>query len=197
MKNKLFQLIVLVGLFILSSCSKNQTNLITSNAIGKVKITMSHGDLEQNFKKENLKDFIDEGSGANMTEIKFPNQKNNLTIIWKDNKKSAIYSISTRQDGSTWKTAQGVHVGSTLSEIEKLNGKGFEIIGYEIDRDLAGTVTSWNEGKLKNMFHIQFKLTKDVGNDYMKLIGDQGIPSSNEVLLNAAPVVSSITIVKK
>lgn len=45
-----------------------------------------------------------------------------------------------------WRTASGIGCGTTLRELEAINGRSFTLLGY--GRDHSGTVTSWQGGKL-------------------------------------------------
>ncbi|QZT36452.1 hypothetical protein K5X82_14485 [Halosquirtibacter xylanolyticus] len=184
-----------IGLF---SCNKKETFIITHNQIGQVTLQTTHEQLVKLYGDKSLKETMDEGTGALGTEVLFKNANNNIHITWQTSKKVKPVIIKTDNKNSEWKTKDGIHIGTTLSEVEKINGASFKIMGYEIDRDLAGTVTDWGKGTLNDAkIGFQFELTKEVGNDYMKLIGDKGISTNNEILKKAEPVVQSIFIVQQ
>jgi hypothetical protein len=50
-------------------------------------------------------------------------------------------------DSSEWKTAEGICLGSTLKEIERLNAYPFKLAGF--DFDYGGTITDCGHGRLK------------------------------------------------
>ena len=45
-----------------------------------------------------------------------------------------------------WRTTNGLGIGTTLNELEKRNGKPFQVWGF--DWDYGGTVSNWQGGKL-------------------------------------------------
>lgn len=51
---------------------------------------------------------------------------------------------------SKFKTKEGVTLGTTLKELEALNGKPFEILGF--GWDYGGFVATWSGGKLAQIF---------------------------------------------
>lgn len=58
-----------------------------------------------------------------------------------------------------WKTPQGVSIGTTLKELEKLNGGPFKLAGFAWDYE--GAIISWEEGKMSRVF--------DRGKTYLRL----------------------------
>ncbi|MDC1106654.1 hypothetical protein OAT16_08095 [Prolixibacteraceae bacterium] len=179
-----------------TSCNKGDQFLITNSQIGQVSLSSSHDQLIASFGKENLKDSRNEGTGMISTEVLFKDPNNNIHIIWKTPKKLKPIILRIDNANSKWTTKDGIHIGTTLEELEEINRGQFKIMGFEIDRQLAGTVTDLEEGALKNSrIGIQFKLTKDVGRNYMKLIGNKNISSQSDILKKASPVVKSIFIV--
>lgn len=66
---------------------------------------------------------------------------------------------------SRFKTKEGITLGTRLSELEALNGKPFEILGF--GWDYGGYVASWNGGKLsailgKDKIAIQLGAREDI-----------------------------------
>lgn len=96
------------------------------------------------------------------------------------------YNIYTSDNPSA-----NLKVGSSIQEVQAANGKVFYILGFEIDRAIAGTVQDWNAGRLDGI-KLQFKYTKDIGTDFPKIIGDQKISSDDPYLQKAGLVVELI-----
>src|SRR5262245_38262501 len=60
-----------------------------------------------------------------------------------------------------WHTAEGIHIGSTVEELEELNGKEFEFLDFNVCGQI-GYITSWRDGKLSHtgeLSYIQFFLS--------------------------------------
>jgi hypothetical protein len=69
-----------------------------------------------------------------------------LEIVWRDaDAGTGVVSIHVK--GQRWRTREGVGFGITLRELERLNGKPFELTGF--GWDYAGTVISWSGGSLE------------------------------------------------
>lgn len=69
-----------------------------------------------------------------------------VRIVWNDDKARRGVSDVT-VTGKAWWGPKGLHVGSTLAEIEKANGKPFTLYGF--GWDYGGIVSDWNGGALQ------------------------------------------------
>ena len=80
--------------------------------------------------------------------ILFPNDPaRRLKIQWKDKKARRNPSTFTIEDGhSTWSVA-GVTIGTSLVDLERLNGKPFKLNYFE--GDYGGDITDWLGGRFK------------------------------------------------
>lgn len=123
------------------------------------------------------------------------------TVVWKDAKKrdgAELIIISDKP--SSWRLPNGVSTGTTLLELEKLNGKPFKFSGF--DWDMGGNVVSWNGGKLEQELKpksgkvsVGLQLSPPAG----KLVpdglsGDKDILSSDAHARKLNPVVDSLSI---
>ncbi|MCR4340124.1 MAG: hypothetical protein NUW01_09610, partial [Gemmatimonadaceae bacterium] len=73
----------------------------------------------------------------------FPNDSSRrLTVIWEDSvarTRPTRVTIGSRR--TRWFVIPGVSIGTSLSELESLNGKPFKLFGFSWD--YAGTVSGW------------------------------------------------------
>jgi hypothetical protein len=60
--------------------------------------------------------------------------------------------------GSAWKTAEGITIGTSLEEVERLNGKPFSLYGFGWDAE--GLVADWHGGALSTHLHLRFQMTE-------------------------------------
>ena len=103
-----------------------------------------------------------------------------------------------REAGSHWKTADGIGIGSTLAEVEKLNGKPFKLSGF--DWDLGGFVNDFAGGALLKRaggcrLGLRFEPgTGAIANATAKVAGDKRFSSADPDMRAAKPVVSEISI---
>lgn len=78
----------------------------------------------------------------------FPNTHDELLIELGEDKQPATVSFSNPR--SKWvEETTGLTIGTTLTELRKMNGKPFEFTGF--GWDYGGTVTDWKGGKLEGI----------------------------------------------
>lgn len=79
----------------------------------------------------------------------FPHDpRRTLHILWRDSKlKRLPVYVQVEGKASLWKAAGGISLGTTLKELEHLNGGPFLLSGF--GWDYSGTVTSWQGGSLE------------------------------------------------
>jgi len=172
----------------------------TSSAITSA---TSRKDLVARYGATNVVDQdIDVGEGE--TEhgtVLFPNDPmREIEIIWKNAQESAPASLEVRGGRSVWKTSHGISLGTTLKELEKINGRKFSLSGF--GWDYPGTVWSWEDGMLSkdfsnNGYRVLLRLdagqtsnvtTKELGS----VTGDQSFSSANSVMQKLNPRVYDI-----
>lgn len=105
---------------------------------------------------------------------------------------------------SMWYMQSGLRTGITLDSLRRLNGRPFDLSGY--DRDYGGTVMNWRGGKIEAMetdgaWLVVRTETTDSGRagiskeDLDQIIGDRTISSENSTLQTVNPIVSTIILV--
>lgn len=127
-----------------------------------------------------------------------------ICITWKDAKKlERPHHLYIRQSGSRWKTKEGISMGTSLKELEKINGGEFTMTGF--GWDFAGTVIEWRKGKMQEIageyndhFLIRLGEPEDKGitdAEYQTLLGDIPLKSSNALLQKMNPTVYEMIVV--
>jgi hypothetical protein len=137
--------------------------------------------------------------------IIFPNDPTRkANIIWKDVARRAIpFSVEvngSEHPKSIWKTEEGIRLGTTLKEIEKLNGRPFKLLGFHWD--YGGTVVSWEGGRLEKfqtkepsghrlILRLEYDLTDQsiTEEESGHVSGDKELISSDAVLQKLNPKV--------
>lgn len=85
----------------------------------------------------------------------FPDTPNEVEIGWDvpaNTGHPAFVRIGGK--GGNWKMTNGLHIGSTLAEVEKVNGRPFQL--YGLWWDYGGAVSDWKGGNLKPNVNITF-----------------------------------------
>ena len=122
-----------------------------------------------------------------------------LEVVWRGSPPTpAIVWIcrdsASRQSACRWRTAAGVSMGTTLKELERLNGKPFRMAGCCFD--YSGSVVSFGDGKLASYdCGLRFFLDLDLRmegltpEDVEAVQGDRFLWSSHPVLQKLNPRV--------
>jgi len=142
-------MIVLLCTFIKGEV-KNDWLIIPGERVGSITPKSSEKQLIEFFGEENVKReeiVVGEGEGYEIATFIFKGTKNEILVKWQDDKVlNKPSSISIYKEGTQWKTPEGITVGTTLSEINKINGMDFDISG--LGWQFGGFVNSWNKGTL-------------------------------------------------
>jgi len=141
---------------------------------------------------------IDVGEGETQPgTVVFPKDPARLIeIVWRDPDKKTQPSFAQIQ-GSTsrWKAAHSVSLGTSLKEMEHLNGRSFTLAGF--GWDYSGTVLSWEKGALAEELdggHGRVIVRLDSPSngqapdaDQSQVLGDRDFSSGNPVMQKLNP----------
>lgn len=133
----------------------NDLKIIPGVRVGMITAATTEAELERLYGAENLKiERIPVAEGEEQEGVVlFPGTNKEIEIIWQmatSEGKPAFVRIT--QDSTAWKTEAGITIGSSLEELEKVNGKPFTLYGFEWD--YGGLVTSWNKGNFDQYFVV-------------------------------------------
>ena len=144
----------------------------------------------ENVTNENLED---EG-GEYVSTCVFAGGRH-LNVRWKDDSMlSGPASVSVAGDMSPWTGPHGLSLGMTLDDLERLNGRPFEILGF--GWDYGGQIWNMRGGAINRdvaggcRLFVFFGTTEEPTGD---LIGDRAIMSNNPALRALRPTVRLIT----
>ena len=133
---------------------QNDWLLVPGERAGPVRVNTSEADLRRLFGTTNVTATtisLGEGAEEPATAI-FPKDPNRrLEILWGD-PETRNSPREVRLDGahSQWRLANGITLGTSLQELEHLNGRPFQIGGWE--KEGAGIVYGWEGGALDTLF---------------------------------------------
>lgn len=90
-----------------------------------------------------------------------------------------------------------VSLGSSLGQLERINGRPFRLAGF--GWDYAGVVTSWEGGALDSLLHGVFvylspRIEDRAGSAYRRVLGDRDFESSNPDMRSLDPRVYQIFV---
>lgn len=72
-------------------------------------------------------------------------------VLWKDLQNNWLPErVQITGSRSLWRTAQGIALGTSLKDIERMNGRPFALTGF--GWDYGGTIIAWMQGRLEREF---------------------------------------------
>ena len=135
-----------------------------------------------------------EGMGEYPNTLLYSGTSNRVEFVWEDTTRcSKLAYIEIYGQRTAWKTKEGITLGTTLKELERLNGKPFTFFGF--DWDYSGA-TSWENGKLatrKIFVYLGYPPNADMAL-FEGLVGDKEIRSDSKLAQKANPVVWKINM---
>jgi hypothetical protein len=160
----------------------------------------SHIRLAQFFGPQNLT--FTEVDGAQNTKVQasvlYPKDpKRHLEVMWKNESSRANTSVIAINGQSTWTGPKGLHLGMPIAAVEKLNGKPFQLAGF--DQDNSGTALDWQGGALEKIpggCKMSVRLVPDpkASEDARKEAGGATLMSSDAAVRAVKPTIAEILI---
>lgn len=165
--------------------AKTDSLLITDSSWGAIDATTDMTGLQNIFGVPNVQDERICGpecaDSLDVTKV-FPGKNNEIVVYWEDSayhKKIAF--LESYQEGSPYRTANGLKAGSTLNDILKINGQKITFSGF--DWDYGGFIQSYNNGRLDSS-PVNFRL-EPRGNVGDSLSGDTELNTDMPVVKKA------------
>lgn len=127
-----------------------------------------------------------------------------LAIIWSDTlRRAGAARVSIDGAPTRWFVTPGVSLGTTLTDLERLNGRPFRLFGMAFD--YAGTVDTWEGGRLDSLWRpppgsrhlVWLRLRPDTAADatlVAQVAGDRLFASSNPAMRRLDPKVYDLII---
>jgi hypothetical protein len=191
------------------AAQKNDWLIVPGQRVGPITAATTRADLDSLFGKENVHDGTFEGGDVPevATVVWGGDSSTALAITWDRERPSAVHvCVGTQTGPCRWRTATGIRVGMPIKELDKLNGKAFQVAGIGLEQ---GKVVSWRRGALEEdaaaCGHLLVRLTpmaqidgrtmsKDEANSMKSLQGDKPVNSNSVVLLDLNLIVSGIAL---
>ena len=187
--------------------------IVPGARVGAITADTSEVSLELLFGIENLQRMdvsLGEGFFVPGTVVYPDDPSRRLEVIWRDALRTTPESIRLTGASSVWQTAEGISLGSTLHDIEQLNGGPFRLAGFAFDN--AGTITDCERGHLAMLGCsrsddrvlgpadrlLVIRLKPDAGAagspEYLQVQGDQIFSSGHPAMQALNPKVYQIIV---
>lgn len=149
-----------------------------------------------NVRREDLD--IGEGEKRPGTVL-FPRGNDELWLFWKDDAYKAPEYVVITGEGTTWRTLEGITLGTTLDTLIRLNGRHFKLHGFAWD--YSGTVASWEGGRLARFgdnlivrVGPTIELDSLAPNELDTVLGEQVISSATPALKRLGVTVYELVV---
>jgi hypothetical protein len=112
----------------------------------------SHLELATAFNSKNITfTDVEAADGTKVpASILFPNDpKRRLEVWWSDRTHRSDIHLIVIGGKSTWTAPDGLRLGQTLEQVEKINHKPFKLKGF--DKDRIATVSDWDGGAVATL----------------------------------------------
>jgi hypothetical protein len=142
----------------------------------------------------------EDGKGKVPGAVIYPgDSKKRIELAWADTlAKARPLWARVRNTASWWHTASGVHIGTVLTDLEKINGRAFTVASFR-GGERRSRVHSWNKGILAQELEKNAKVWLAVPTATTKaqmtpLSQGNLLPSGDPPLRHLNPHVTEITI---
>jgi hypothetical protein len=196
-------------------CARAQDNdwlIVPGKRVGPITASSTRADLVRVFGAKNVADgdFLTSDMGSeNATRVYRDQPEMSLAIFWiSDAADSHIRSVRVCPNlilpgKCRWRTAESVTLGVTLKDLERLNGRAFQLNGF--DWGFGGLITSWNGGHLDKLATscggLNLRLDPPAGpasDDRARLMdqveGNDEFPSADTAMQALNPVVDFLSV---
>jgi hypothetical protein len=179
----------------------SEWRIIPGSAAGPVTSQSSEAELRQHYGAASIESTrIQIGEGETMAGVVlYPDDSlRRAEIIWQDsvNRRRPARMI-LRGSQSRWRVNNGISLGTSLQDLERLNGRAFILAGF--GWDYAGVVTDWKGGALDSAL-AGVKLYLDPGPaqhesaPYSQVLGDRDYSSALPAMQQLNPRVAQIFV---
>ena len=119
-----------------------------------------------------------------------------VEVFFYDEAMTQVSTVLVRGD-SQWSGPKGLHLGSSIADVEAANEKPFKLGGF--DWDYGGYVTDLNHGKLakikgKCTLSIRFGIPENGGSVADSITGERALVSTDPAVVAANPVVQELSV---
>ena len=205
------RLVVMAGiLWVLGASAAAQKNdwlVVPGSRVGPITAATTRAELDTLFGKENVQDGSYQAEDVEAATIVFGSDSSAaLAVTWNNERVSYVYvCFQTKTGPCRWRTASGIRIGLPIRELQRLNGKAFQMAGFGFDGQ--GAVKNWRKGALEQeegaCGHLVVRLTplaeiegrpmsKDEASSLKAMQGDKSFASSYVATLGLDPIVSDL-----
>jgi hypothetical protein len=205
MRGKHFAIFLYCLLISISAFAQSASDpwlIVTVESNGRLSRCTTHDDMIRTFGTASVldKDEMDGFSGdiEHLTILYPGDLRRSVEIRWRDgDRKTLPASLTIRGRSSRWKTSHNISIGTSLKELQQINGRAFLLGEYNWDHP-GRIIGSWQNGTLAHDLdgghgEVRLRLAAPDPNTAGTDDTDQGnLSSNNPILLKLNPRVFEI-----
>ena len=118
-----------------------------------------------------------------------------LEVLLADGASGRVETIRAMEGATAWVGRDGLRVGSTIADVERVNGRPFTLYGF--GWDYGGSISNWRDGTLAlpDGVACAFGLRLQAGAENNEsALGDSEFASDSAAVRAARPVVSEMSL---
>lgn len=171
--------------------------IVPDQHVGPITKDSTEAVIKAKFGAENVKaETLYVGDGQELPGLAiFPDDpEKRIEVIWSQTEPGKLAFVQIQGEKSIWKTKHGVSLGTSLQELEKLNGRAFTMFG--LGWDFGGAVTDWKGGALDGLM-LRLGETEELSlseKEAEAVYGDQEVSSDLPLMQRINPKVFKIVI---
>jgi hypothetical protein len=191
---------------------ENDWLIVPGKRIGPITAAATRADIARIFGAKNLEE--DEIQTSDMasevgTKVFWDQPEIALAIFWMSDAADAhirrvrVCATQELPGKCRWHTAEGITLGTSLKELERLNGHAFQLNGF--DWGFGGLITSWSGGRLQKLAAscgtVNLRVDPPPGNasdERARLLddldGDEDFASSHASMQALNPVIDFMSV---
>ena len=134
-----------------------------------------------------------EGAEKFEVTVVYPGTADEMLVFWRDNiYGSAPERVSIQKEQSRWRTVYGIRTGTSIGELNRINGRPFEFYGFGWDYG-GSVIKGWGDGMLASMHGLSVVLAEN-RQLALEFQGDRTLRSDLPALLPDAVKVRRINL---
>ena len=172
--------------------------IVPGDRVGPITRVTTLADLRRIYGDANVRiEDVDVGEGETAPGATvYPDDSlRRVQVAFRDSAGSVPRFVTIRGDTSAWHTGAGLTLGTRLARLTQLNGRPFTLSGF--GWDYAGTVISWNGGRLgadsaggRFIVRLRPTLTGPVADSLQRdVLGDREYSSDRPAMRRLEPAV--------
>jgi hypothetical protein len=191
-----FKAVAALGLAALASATPDNPDwlIVPGSRVGSITSKCTLADVARSYGEVNVRLKRDAGV---VEAVVFPDDSlRRIAIVFSDTINLRYpKAVMLRGSQSVWHTLEGVTLGTTVDELQRLNSKPFEFNGF--GWDYGGQVVNWHGGMMARDSAIAIRLDAlhlFDNKPYRSVMGDKKVSSSNRLARELRPYVGEINI---